>query len=242
MVVVELGEARRHLAAPRAGTGDDDKGLVGLDVAVDTVTLITHDQVHIRGVSLGVAMGEDPNIPSLQLVLEDKGCRLLVEPRDHNPQNIDPPCPEVIDQFQGIGVIGDAEIGPDLLSFDIPRIDTQKNVCLVFELPDETHLDVGVIPWQKTCGVVIIEELPSELEVQLVEAVDPLEDFRGLFFDILLIVKSSFLRHSAFPTLMFKSTCFADDCKAFTRNGKGGADINEAPGSIYEDVSPGLIL
>ncbi len=219
--MVELRETGGHLSAPGTGTCNDHEGFISLNVLVSAVTLVAHDQFHVRGVALGVAVSEDRDIPPLQLVLEDKGCRLLFEARDHDTQNIDTPVPEVVDELERVGVVGDAEIRPDLLAFDVPGIDTKEHVRLVFKLLDKPHLDVGIIPRQDSRSVVIAEELPAELEVELAEAVDSFKDFTCLFFDIPFVIETLFFDHPSSPGLGIRVPSCTTIVKGFSEKKKG---------------------
>jgi len=191
VVVVELGEARGKLAAAWSGTRYDDQGLVGLDVLVGTVSLLAHDEVHVRGISLGVEVGVDPDASPLELVLEQVRRRLALEPGDDDPDHMNAPSFEIVDELHGIGVVRDTEIGPDLLALDITRKDTQDDVCLVSQPVQEPHLHVRVIAGQDPCGMVVVHELAPELEVKLVvEPLYPLEDTPRLFLQITLVVEA----------------------------------------------------
>jgi hypothetical protein len=141
-------------------------------------------------------VGIDADAPALQFVLEERRRGLVVEAGDDDAQDVDVPAPEVVDEFEGVRIVGDTEIGPYLLTFDIPGIDAQQDVGLVLELSNESHLDVGVVPRQDPGGMKIVEELPAEFQIQfVVEALDPLEDFPGLLFDIPFVVKTLMVSH-----------------------------------------------
>jgi len=80
--------------------------------------------------------------------------------RDHDAQDADAPVAQVVDQLQGVGVVGDAEIGADLLSLDVAREDAEQQVHLVLEVLKEPQLDVGVIARKHACRVVVERSFP----------------------------------------------------------------------------------
>jgi len=201
VVVVELGEAGGELAAAGPRARDDDQGLFRLDVVVGPVALVAHDEVHVGGVALREAVGVDPDVAPLELVLELPGRGLVLEAGDHDPQDADAPVAQVVDELQGVGVVGDPEIGPDLLALDVSREDAQQQVHLVLEVLQQPELDVGVVAGQDPGGVVVVQELPPELEVEAVAGPgDPLQDLRRLLLDILFVVEPHLAGHCRSPS------------------------------------------
>ena len=86
--------------------------------------------------------------------------------------HIDAPAAEVVDQLHGVGIVGDAEIGADFFSLDVPGIDAEQDVGLVLELLDQPHLHIRIVAGKDAGGVVVEQQLSAELEVELV--VEPL--------------------------------------------------------------------
>jgi len=166
-------------------------------------------------------VGEYGDAPSFQFVSELDGCRLAVETGDHHAENGDVPTAQIVDELQGVGIVGNAEIGPYFLSFDVPGVDAQQDVGLILQLPEKTHLHVGIVAGQDPGGVIVVEKLAAEFEVELVlEPRDALQDLRRLFPDVLFVVKSRRPVHlptpclipadfaeSAALTILFSSAC-----------------------------------
>ncbi len=194
--MVKLRQAGGQLTASRAGAGYDDERLFRFDVVVGAIALIADDRLHVRRVALGETVGVNPDAPPLQLVLEELGRGLIVEAGDDDADDVDVPAPEIVNQLEGVGVVGYAEIGADLFSLDVSRIDAQEDIGLVLELADQAHLDIGVVTGKDAGGMIIVEQLPAEFEVELVvETLDPFEDFFGLFRDVLFVVESVAVPH-----------------------------------------------
>ncbi len=191
VLVVELGQAGGQLAAARPRPGDDDQGVLGLDVVVGPVALVADDDVDVGRVALGEAVGVDPDALPLELVLEDAGGRLVVEPGDDDGLDADAPLAEVVDELEGVDVVGVAEVGPHLAAFDVAGVDAEQEIGLAAELLEELHLDVGVVAGQDPGGVVVEEKLAAELEVELVgEPGHPVEDGPLLFLEVAVVVEA----------------------------------------------------
>ncbi len=79
------------------------------------------------------------------LFLNRLGRGLVVEAGDDHGPDVDAPLAEVVDQLQRVGVVGDAEIRPDLLALDVAGVDAEDDVGLVLELLQQPHLDVGIV-------------------------------------------------------------------------------------------------
>ena len=153
-------------------------------------------------------MREDPDVAPLELVLELLCRGLVLEARDHHPEDADAPVAQVVDELEGVGIVGDAEIRADLLSLDVAREDAEQQIHLVLEVLKEPELDVGVVAGQHAGRVVIEEELPAELEVEAVVGLpDPLQDLRRLLLDVLLVVEPHLSRHR--PPLVRLRNCNA---------------------------------
>src|SRR4030042_3832975 len=165
MIVVELGEARGQLAASGAGTRDDDQSPAGLYVLVGTIALIADDEVNVRGIAPGEAMGVDAYPPALQLVLEYPSRALLFKAGDHDARHLHVPFGQVVDELESVDIVGDAEIPPELPLLDISGVDTEQDVRPVPELLEKPHFDVGIIPGEDAGGVVIVGELAAEMGV-----------------------------------------------------------------------------
>ena len=114
-----------------------------------------------------------------------------------------PHSPQVVDELHGVGVVGDAEVGPHLLALDVAGVDAEQDVGLVLELLEEPHLDVGIEAGQDPGGVVVEEELAAELEVELAgEAAHALEDGSLLLFEVGGVVESDGVVHSGLLPFM----------------------------------------
>jgi len=146
-------------------------------------------------------MGIDADPAAFQLVLELVGGGLVVVACDDHGGDIDFPVVQVVDQFHGVGIVGDSEIGAHFLAFDIAGVDAQDNFRLILELMEHAHFYVGVITWEDARGVVIEEEFAPEFEIEFVVAIDSLQDGGSLFTEVKIVIKADHTTHGRFPSL-----------------------------------------
>gem|GEM_PF-3800469 len=198
--MVDLGKAGRQLSAVGARTGDDDKRLVRLDIFIGPVPGVADDEVDVGRIAAGVAVRVDPDAPALELAPEDFGRGLVVEAGDDDAADGQAVFGEVVDKLQGVDVVGDAEIRPDLFPLDVAGIDAQEDVRPVTELLEQAHLDIGIEPGQNPGGVHVKENLAAEFQIQLVfEAADSIENRRFLFGQVFFVVESDREGHEETP-------------------------------------------
>ena len=129
-------------------------------------------------------MGVDADPPPFELVLELVGGRLVVISGDDYRCDINIPVVEVINEFHGVGIVGNSEVRPHFLSFNITGINTEDHFGFVLELVKKSHFDIGVVAWENAGSVVVKKEFPSKFEIKLVELIDPFEDGGGLFPEV----------------------------------------------------------
>lgn len=142
-------------------------------------------------------MGVNPEVVPLELILEHPRRRLAFKPGDDDAADVDPPIGQVIDQFERIDVIGDSEIRPDFLPFDITGEDAEEEIGLVLELLEKSHFHIRVEPGQDPGRVIVEEDFPAELKVEfIIELPDPVPDGRRLFFQIALAVEPDLFGHT----------------------------------------------
>ena len=130
-----------------------------------------------------------------------KGVRrpLAAVPAHHHTAHIEAHAPEDVDQPQHVVVIGDAQVPPDLVFLDVCGVDGNEDLHVVLQLLEHPDLAVRLESRQHPGGVVVVEQLAAELQIQLAaELGDALFDLLGLGGEVLLIVKTDG-RHTIFP-------------------------------------------
>ena len=198
VLVVDLRQAGAHLAAVGSGGVHHNQRRVGLDVGIGAVALVAHHPGNVGRIARDgtVSVNRDPS--SFQLVAEGLGGGLPFEAGDHNGPHVETVLAQVVDQLEGVGVVGDPEIRPYLAAVDISGIDAENDLGLVGELLQEAHLHIGVEPRQDTRGVVVVQQLAAELQVQLpAHLAHSLADGLALFGQIALVVEGDGARGSS---------------------------------------------
>ena len=69
---------------------------------------------------------------------------LVVEAGDHDSANLEAARAEVVDELEGVGIVGDAEVGPDFAPVDVAGVDAEDNLRVARELLEQPHFDVGI--------------------------------------------------------------------------------------------------
>ena len=198
ILVVELAEAHRHLAAAGAGGGDHHQGAGSLHVLVLPVALVADDERDVSRIARNGVVEVDPDAQPLQSAAEGVGGGLTVVLGDHHAPHVQPLGPEGVDQTQHIHVVGDPQIPPHLVLLDVAGADGDDDLRPVLELGQHPDLAVRFEAGQHPGGVKVVEQLAAELQVQLVsELGDPLRDTGRLHLQIPAVVKSGPVHSSA---------------------------------------------
>ena len=98
-----------------------------------------------------------------------------------------------VDEAQHVEVVGDAVIAAHLVADDVLGADDDDDLSLILELQQHLQLGVRLEAGQHAGGVVVIEQLAAEFQIQLVvELRDPLPDVLRLHLKVFVVVKSFF--------------------------------------------------
>ena len=199
VVVVELGEAGGHLAAAGARRRHHHQRVRGLHILILSKALVADNVLHVGGVARDGIVAVAPDAQGGQPL--QKGVRrpLAAVPAHHHAAHIEAHAPEDVDQPQHVVVIGDAQVPPDLVFLDVCGVDGNEDLHVVLQLLEHPDLAVRLESRQHPGGVVVVEQLAAELQIQLAaELGDALFDLLGLGGEVLLIVKTDG-RHTIFP-------------------------------------------
>ena len=111
--------------------------------------------------------------------------------RYNDGRDLHPVRSEEVDEAQDVLVVGDAEVAAGLVLLDVVRVDGDDDLDVGREALEHAELDVGLEAGQHAGGVVVVEELAAELEVELAaELPHALADVLGLQLDVLVVVES----------------------------------------------------
>jgi hypothetical protein len=136
-------------------------------------------------------MGIHPDATPFEQVLERLGGGLLLVPGDDDSGNFEIPFPaQIIDEFEDINIVGNAEIGPHFAVVDIGGMNTEDDVGFIFKLLKETDFDIGVEVGKHSGRMVIKDEFPPELQVKfVVELAHTVENLGRLLSQVLIRIK-----------------------------------------------------
>ena len=88
-------------------------------------------------------------------------------------------------------VVGDAEVAAALAALDVVGGDGDDDLGLVLHFEQHSDLAVGREAGEDAGGVVIVEELAAEFEIQLAaEFADAVADVLRLQLEVLVVVKA----------------------------------------------------
>ena len=120
------------------------------------------------------------------------GGGLPVVPGQHHAAHEQAQAPEDVDQAEDVVVIGDAQVAPDLVLLNVRRVDGNDDLHILLKLLEHPDLAVRLEARQDPGGMVVVEQLAAEFQVQLAaELGNPLFDLFGLGGEVFLIVKAN---------------------------------------------------
>ena len=191
MVMIELGKAGGHFAAAGAGGCDHDEGVAGFNVVIFPQPLVADDVGHVGGIARNGIVPVAADAQIFQPVKERVRRGLPAVPGQHHAAYIQPHIPENVNEPENVLIIGDPQIAPHFVLLDIPGIDGNDDLHIILELLEHSDLAVRRKARQHPRGVVIIEQLAAEFQIQLAaELVDPLFDLLRLGGEVFLIVEA----------------------------------------------------
>ena len=191
VLLVELRETDSHLSAAGAGGRDDDEGLLRLDVLVLAIAFIGEDERDIARVAGDRVMAIHLDAEGLEALLISDRLVLAGEPGQDDRGHVEAVGTVGVDEAQGIHVIGDAEVSALFVLLDVARVDDHDDFRVVLQLGEHPQFTVRFKAGQNAHGMVVVEDLAAELEVQLAAgALDALLDVGRLEFQIFVVVES----------------------------------------------------
>ena len=193
ILIIKLTETNRHFTATRARRSDNDKGAFGLHIIVFPESLVRGYERHIVWIALDEIMTIGLYIITFKTLLKGYGSRLTVIMCDNYRTDHKPTILEFSAKTEHVLVISDSEISAFFIFLYIGCTNDDNNLDAIAYFLKHAQLAVGLKSRKHTAGVMIVEELSSQFEVQLaIELGDSLFDMFRLNGLILLVVKSYF--------------------------------------------------
>ena len=190
VLMIELGQAGGHLAAAGTGGRDDDQVAAGLYIVIASKSLVAEDVADILRVAVNDIVQIGTDAQGTQLLAEFIGRALARILGDHDAGDEKASGLQGVLEAQDIYVIGDAQVAADLVLFNGRSVNDDHDLGLILELLQHLQLVVRRESGQDTGGVIIIEQLTSEFQVQLAELGHPLLNVLGLKAEIFVGIKS----------------------------------------------------
>ena len=199
VLMVELAEAGGHLAAAGAGGRDHHQGTAGLNVFVAAEALLRDDQRNVGGIIGDDVVEVDRDTQGLQALFELVRDALSPVVGDDHAADEEPDAAEGVDQAERILVIGDAQVAAALAALNVVGRDGDDDLRLLLHLQQHLHLAVRLKAREHAGGVIVVEKLAAELQIQLAaELGDPVPDLLGLELYVFVVVKTDSV-HGAHP-------------------------------------------
>ena len=191
VLVVELREARGHLAAAGAGGRHHHERPRGLDELVASIAFVAHDAVDVVGVAGDGVVQVAADAQAVQALAERLGRGLVRVMGDDHAAGGEAHAAEDVHEAQHVLVVGDAQVAAHLALLDVVRVDGDDDLGVVDEALQHADLGVGFEAGQHARGMVVVEELAAELQIELAaELVDAVADVLCLQRDVLVVVES----------------------------------------------------
>ena len=193
VLVIELAQTHRHLSASGAGRCDDYKRTCGLHIVIASETLFAVYERHVVGIAFDGVVQENLHAQALKALSVVVGRTLSVIVGDDNAAHHEPFVDEFRAQTQNVHVVCDAEVLSHLVLLNVQGGDDDYDFGLVLQLHEHAQLAVGLEAGKHTAGVVVVEELAAQLQIELVaELRNAFPDMFRLYVYILVVVKSNF--------------------------------------------------
>ena len=197
--MVELAETGSHFAAAGTGGRNHHQRMGGLDILVAAIAFLADNDVDIVGIAGNGVVAVGPHAQSVETLEEGVRRRLAVVLGNHHAAHIQVHASEDINEPQHILLIGDPQITPDLVLFDIAGADGHHDLHVVLQLLKHPDLTVRLKAWQYPGRMVIVKQLPAKFQIQLsAKFLNPFPNMGGLHLQVFLIIKADF-SHTSSP-------------------------------------------
>ena len=209
VVVIQLGQAGGHFTAARSGCGDHHQFPGGFDVFIAAIALVADDMSNVGGIAFNGIMVINLDAQRLEPLFKCVGHRLPLIAGEHHTAYVQADGAEFIHQPQNIQIIGDAQVAPQLIFFNIASIDDNDHFHLMPQLEQHPQLAIGLEAGQHAGGMIIVKQLTAEFQIQFTaELRDPVTDMLGLHAQVLVVIKPDFVCHDPIPLPLHLFSCY----------------------------------
>ena len=125
---------------------------------------------------------------------------LVLVARDHHAGRGKAHGAEDVQQAQHVLVVGDAQVAAYLVLLDVVSVDGDDDLNVGGHLLQHADLAVGLETRKHARGVVVVEQLSAEFQVQLsAELADSLANMLGLQCQVLVVIETDAHGRNPFP-------------------------------------------
>ena len=165
VLVVELREAHRHLSRAGSGCCHDDQGALGDDIVVFPESVVRCDEFDVVRVAVDEIVYESLYAHIAEPLSEGVGRRLSVVVCDDDGADKEPSVLELGAQAQRVFVVGDAEVGANLVLLDVFGADDDDYLYRVGELGQHAQFGIRLEAGQDAGSVMVVEEFAAEFKI-----------------------------------------------------------------------------
>ena len=205
VLVVQLGKAGCHLARAGARGGYHDQRTGGFHVVVQAEALFACDMLDVEGVTGDGVVEVAGNAQAVHAVAEGIGVGLVGVLGDDDAADVEAHGAQDVHQAQYFLLVGDAQVAAHLALLDVVRVDGDDDFDVVDQALQHVDLGVGRESGEHARGMVVIEDLTAEFQVELSsEFIDSFPDVLRLKLDVFVVVETG--SHALIsPSVLFAS-------------------------------------
>lgn len=168
MVVVDLPEACGHFPAAGCCSGDEDEILGQRDMIIMTEAVLAKDDIGIVGIAVDLVSFPYPVLFPLEFLFEFQDNIEHIANVDVVDDNmwldsdvfLDDP-----DHLINVVLVIDIFVAQLPIGEDVIGVDAEEDLSLALQGREDILLRFRIESWQDSCGMCIIHEFPSYLEI-----------------------------------------------------------------------------
>ena len=142
MLLIELAQAHRHLAAARTGRRNDHQWACGGHIIVFAKSLVGVDELHIVGVAFNGVVIVGANAQSLKFLAIGIGGTLSVVVRNHHATHQETALHKFFAQAEHVHIVGDAQVLAHFVFLDVDGANHDHDFSTVAQLLKHSELGV----------------------------------------------------------------------------------------------------
>jgi len=122
MLMKNLGQAGRHFSAARPRCRNNHQGFSCFNIRIWSVALFTYHMIHVHRIAVYRFMDIYLFASAFKFVFKHIRRGLILVLGYHNTANVKPHLPDVVGQAEHVHIIGDSQISPYSVLFDVSGV------------------------------------------------------------------------------------------------------------------------